>query len=126
MGSLPPGDAAGAAAGSRGRGDARADRLIRRLRDRQHGGGRRFGNAADVDLRHCPPRSESVHQRNLSADRGVLRSADLAVGTIAEKQAMNRRLFFLGLTGLAGCPPTPRPRLHIYTWSNHLPPVTPP
>ena len=39
---------------------------------------------------------------------------------------MNRRLFFLGLTGLAGCTRDRRPRLNVYNWSNYVAPETVP
>ena len=32
---------------------------------------------------------------------------------------MNRRVFFMGLTGLAGCS-RGRPRLNVYNWSNYV------
>lgn len=37
---------------------------------------------------------------------------------------MNRRLFFLGLTGLAGCTRESRPRLNVYNWSSYIAPDT--
>src|SRR5947207_4841812 len=37
---------------------------------------------------------------------------------------MNRRVFFLGLTGLAGCARDRRPRLNVYNWSNYVAPDT--
>ena len=37
---------------------------------------------------------------------------------------MNRRLFFLGLAGLAGCTRDRRPRLNVYNWSNYVAPET--
>jgi spermidine/putrescine transport system substrate-binding protein len=37
---------------------------------------------------------------------------------------VNRRLFFLGLTGLAGCTRDRRPRLNVYNWSNYVAPET--
>jgi spermidine/putrescine transport system substrate-binding protein len=37
---------------------------------------------------------------------------------------MNRRTFFLGLTGLAGCTRDRRPRLNVYNWSNYVAPDT--
>ncbi|HTM47598.1 MAG TPA: spermidine/putrescine ABC transporter substrate-binding protein [Bryobacteraceae bacterium] len=33
---------------------------------------------------------------------------------------MNRRIFFLGLTGLAGCTRDRRQRLNVYNWSNYV------
>jgi spermidine/putrescine transport system substrate-binding protein len=37
---------------------------------------------------------------------------------------VNRRLFFLGLAGLAGCTRSTRPRLNVYNWSNYVAPDT--
>ena len=37
---------------------------------------------------------------------------------------MNRRHFFLGLAGLAGCTRGARPRLNVYNWSNYVAPDT--
>ena len=37
---------------------------------------------------------------------------------------MNRRTFFLGMTGLAGCTRDRRPRLNVYNWSNYVAPDT--
>ena len=37
---------------------------------------------------------------------------------------MNRRTFFLGMTGLAGCARDTRPRLNVYNWSNYVAPDT--
>lgn len=37
---------------------------------------------------------------------------------------MNRRLFFLGLAGAAGCTRASRPRLNVYNWSNYVAPDT--
>jgi spermidine/putrescine transport system substrate-binding protein len=37
---------------------------------------------------------------------------------------VNRRLFFLGLAGLAGCTRDSRPRLNVYNWSNYVAPDT--
>jgi spermidine/putrescine transport system substrate-binding protein len=39
---------------------------------------------------------------------------------------MNRRIFFLGLTGLAGCTRDRRPRLNVYNWSAYIAPETVP
>jgi spermidine/putrescine transport system substrate-binding protein len=33
---------------------------------------------------------------------------------------MNRRIFFLGLTGLAGCTGASRPRLNVFNWSSYV------
>src|SRR5207244_13231535 len=96
----------------------------RRLRHHQHGGGRRFGNAADVDLRHRPPRSESGHQRDFGSHSGVLRRAGASFGAAAGGPAVRRRSFFLGLSGLAGCTLDSRPRLNVYNWSNYVAPDT--
>jgi spermidine/putrescine transport system substrate-binding protein len=37
---------------------------------------------------------------------------------------MNRRIFFLGMTGLAGCTRDRRPRLNVYNWSSYIAPDT--
>jgi spermidine/putrescine transport system substrate-binding protein len=37
---------------------------------------------------------------------------------------MNRRIFFLSLTGLAGCTGRSRPRLNVYNWSDYIAPDT--
>jgi spermidine/putrescine transport system substrate-binding protein len=37
---------------------------------------------------------------------------------------MNRRLFLLGIPGLAGCTRDPRPRLNVYNWSAYIAPET--
>ena len=37
---------------------------------------------------------------------------------------MNRRTFFLGLSGLAGCTRDRRPRLNVYNWSDYVAPDT--
>jgi spermidine/putrescine transport system substrate-binding protein len=37
---------------------------------------------------------------------------------------VNRRIFFLSLTGLAGCTRDRRPRLNVYNWSNYVAPET--
>jgi spermidine/putrescine transport system substrate-binding protein len=37
---------------------------------------------------------------------------------------VNRRSFFLGLSGLAGCTSATRPRLNVYNWSNYVAPDT--
>ena len=37
---------------------------------------------------------------------------------------MNRRTFFLGLAGLAGCTRDTRPRLNVYNWSAYIAPET--
>lgn len=37
---------------------------------------------------------------------------------------MNRRTFFLGMTGLAGCTSDRRPRLNVYNWSSYIAPET--
>jgi len=37
---------------------------------------------------------------------------------------MNRRRFFLGLSGLAGCAHDTRPRLNVYNWSAYIAPET--
>jgi spermidine/putrescine transport system substrate-binding protein len=37
---------------------------------------------------------------------------------------VKRRIFFLGLTGLAGCRRDSRPRLNVYNWSNYVAPET--
>jgi spermidine/putrescine transport system substrate-binding protein len=37
---------------------------------------------------------------------------------------MNRRLFFLGMAGVAGCTRASRPRLNVYNWSNYVAPDT--
>jgi spermidine/putrescine transport system substrate-binding protein len=37
---------------------------------------------------------------------------------------MNRRIFFLSLTGLAGCGGRSRPRLNVYNWSDYIAPDT--
>ena len=37
---------------------------------------------------------------------------------------MNRRTFFSGIAGLAGCTSTTRPRLNVYNWSNYVAPDT--
>ena len=37
---------------------------------------------------------------------------------------MNRRSFFLGIAGLAGCTRRARPRLNVYNWSNYVAPDT--
>ena len=37
---------------------------------------------------------------------------------------MNRRTFFAGIAGLAGCTSTTRPRLNVYNWSNYVAPDT--
>src|SRR5213594_3613044 len=37
---------------------------------------------------------------------------------------MNRRTFFLGLGGLAGCTRDTRPRLNVYNWSAYVAPDT--
>jgi spermidine/putrescine transport system substrate-binding protein len=39
---------------------------------------------------------------------------------------MNRRTFFLGMGGLAGCARDPRPRLNVYNWSAYVAPETVP
>lgn len=39
---------------------------------------------------------------------------------------MNRRTFFLGMTGLAGCTRDTRPRLNVYNWSAYVAPETVP
>ena len=37
---------------------------------------------------------------------------------------MNRRYFFLGMAGLAGCSRDRRPRLNVYNWSSYIAPQT--
>ena len=37
---------------------------------------------------------------------------------------MNRRAFFLGMAGLAGCARDSRPRLNVYNWSAYVAPET--
>ncbi len=37
---------------------------------------------------------------------------------------MNRRMFFLGMAGLAGCSRDRRPRLNVYNWSAYIAPET--
>jgi spermidine/putrescine transport system substrate-binding protein len=37
---------------------------------------------------------------------------------------MNRRIFFLSLSGLAGCTRPSRPRLNVYNWSDYIAPDT--
>ena len=37
---------------------------------------------------------------------------------------MNRRVFFLGMSGLAGCTRGARPRLNVFNWSNYVAPGT--
>jgi spermidine/putrescine transport system substrate-binding protein len=37
---------------------------------------------------------------------------------------VNRRSFFLGIAGLAGCTASTRPRLNVYNWSNYVAPDT--
>jgi spermidine/putrescine transport system substrate-binding protein len=37
---------------------------------------------------------------------------------------VNRRSFFLGIAGLAGCTSSTRPRLNVYNWSNYVAPDT--
>ncbi|HLJ47608.1 MAG TPA: spermidine/putrescine ABC transporter substrate-binding protein [Bryobacteraceae bacterium] len=39
---------------------------------------------------------------------------------------MNRRIFLLGLSGLAGCTRDRRPRLNVWNWSNYIAPETVP
>lgn len=39
---------------------------------------------------------------------------------------MNRRTFFLGISGLAGCTLDRRPRLNVYNWSDYVAPETVP
>src|SRR5205085_11105592 len=42
----------------------------------------------------------------------------------AGARVMNRRHFFLGLSGLAACRREPRPRLNVYNWSAYVAPET--
>src|SRR5262245_56897725 len=37
---------------------------------------------------------------------------------------MNRRIFLLGIPGLAGCTRNRRPRLNVYNWSSYIAPDT--
>ena len=37
---------------------------------------------------------------------------------------MNRRRFFLGIAGVAGCSRDARPRLNVYNWSAYVAPET--
>src|SRR5262249_4848165 len=90
----------------------------------QHGGRSRFGNAAHVDLRDRAAWRQSGHQCHLRSDRGLFRRVDPAVGKVAEKRRVNRRIFLLGLSGSAGCAPGRRPRLNVYNWSNYVAPDT--
>src|SRR6185295_4701183 len=85
-----------------------------------------FRNAPDVDLRDGATRRQSGHQRHLRPDRGIFRRADPAFRTLEEPRKVNRRIFFLSLTGLAGCTRDRRPRLNVYNWSNYVAPETVP
>src|SRR5579875_1167914 len=118
---LPPRHAALSRAGGRGGGDARLHRLHRRLCHHQPGGGNRFADAADDDLRHGSPRSESDAERHL--DHGGGGFGRDGVDFRAAEVVMNRRVFLLGAAAAAACGKT-KPRLNVYNWSDYAAPDT--
>ena len=69
VGSVPVRDASRHLARRDRRGAAGVYRVVRRLRDYQPGGGRRFGDAADGDLRDRAARREPDGECHLGADR---------------------------------------------------------